>query len=1250
MGSQDPQDPGSQAPEQEAPSGPPDTVEAAPPAAQPQQPAPQPASGGGGLTPFQQHFADFWHSKGMSDAGIAGMLGTAHFEAPQGYTSYNQESGASGAYQYLASRATGEQQYAARHGLDPWHPDAQNGFAYSEIQPGGPEFDNAGKYLWEAKDPRFAADVMVKGFERPGPVATPIESHGAQGVAAALYPSIQARFASQTQTTPEAPAAPVQDTAGADAAESSYGQFLSKPVGQGKFDNVKMPGNLPDPAPPQSGVDAAEQGYSQWMAKANAARAAGNAPPVTAGTDWGSFGSALKELPRGIGRGALRALGFPEDAIEWANHYFAAHPHNAELVGLPLGEPSKPGGEIAPMPATAQKFGVSSEDLMKQVKYETGHNDLQSLITGDNGGLDLHQQDQSIGGTILGDMGEFIGAGASPTGLGKDALSMLRNPKTSTALGAILHHVLMPAGASGGLDAGKFAVDEAQQNNWISPGTADAIGIAGRIGLGALAIRGMMTGGAIKEAGAKAISPAGQAEHMFESQYATPEEAAQAKAGALSEIENFDPNSIAPGYQAPAAYRSSSRPLQQWAQNITERNEATLGHQDANRGAIEAMRPQGDASDAMTALSNDRASRQKAIEAGVRQALTNADQAADIAATGSSGTQLPWGGGEGAASKFDKGQATVQALQAVRDDAAKNIVDAQWQVARDQGLTTSPGLTTKMYPEVEALMAPYIRGGKGVFPFDVTRELYQKDPRTMFDPVGNRLPGADAGRLYTDQNTTLDDLQRLSSNVGNALRIEQDKIAAPGMGGSPQRYRLLTQLSNIIDGAVDDSAERSGTSFALQTARDATKQFKTNFVGEGGLGDILSGRVAAADAPARLQQWLGNSNSAMEAAQKLKSALAFHSGADALRTAAPDTPPAALQQQFHNNMADWLRQDYVNTVAGARSKTAGQQWLDAHNGFFQKMQGNPTYDQLQQELQAHANVGDPTMLGNYQKAAEQSERELDLSAAGRVLNGMTNGKGVPYALDTILKAPATVQGKMMAQLLGAAVKGDPSLAGFRGVQRMLWDRVMLAATRTDPMNPTANYYSFGQAKSFVDGAKPAFDAMRAADPKWSANMDRLLNTMVMEDRSRLNPGLQLPEAATPKRSAIGMGRDALVRLGQIGFSRLMGPLLEGHGMANSMQAVGQSSAWFRGAAQGLISKQTAARIARLDPTARAQSAIEEALMDTHDDPTKIRALLTPYTGSSGYKWAAGVEPWLRASGVELPQGWLNPQQPAGPGE
>lgn len=1273
MGNQDPQDPGANeknftppasTPDQfanEGPGGYAQEPEQEAPASPQEEAPPQPA--GGGLTPFQQHFADFWHGKGMSDAGIAGMLGTAHYEAPQGYTSYNPTSGASGSYQYLGSRAEQEQAYAQQHGLDPWHPDAQNGYAYSEIQPNGPEYDSTGKYLWHAADPRMAADVMVRGFERPGPVDTPIESSGAQRVAASLYPAIQARYA---QAAGQPPADPTGVDVAIDRLLKSEG-----PTGQGKFDHQILPPTVttPQPSPVTDSVNRLLEQEDAANKQAGQAKQA----PMPPGYDWGSLGSALLELPRGIPMGFLSKLGLPADVFNFMQHYYQEHPADASQVGI-YGVPLPPEAQtqldkeaaagvkppsglqmleqaiahpsslfqtdnkatLEAAKGMPQRVPLGTEDLANAVKYATG--------------IDLHQQDQSTGGMFASDIGQFIGAGATPFAAAKGAIenpSALLNVTKKTVLGGILHNILMPAGASGGLDLGKIAVDKYSPDQ----GTANAIGIGSRIALGvagtALAHRGMEIAGEASKAAGEGISAPGQVSTAFKSVYKGDEAAANAaKAQASQEIADHNPDTLLPGYEAPAALRTASLPIQQMYHDMVQKDMILRGRADRNAIVLqEGMRPEGDAQDAVTAVQNMQNTRQQTIDHSIDLLKEESEQKMLAAQQSSTGRTLQPGDTK---NQFDLGQTMVDGLNATRDDWFAHA-DNQWDIAREHGYLDVQAPVNAMYGKLGEEMAKNIQQRQGAdFPWQIVGDLYSKDagggglvrggganPQTgLFDAYGNRLTNPTAFPLLKEGQTSLDDLKAVDSRLGNAIRMEQGRISAPGQGGNPALLKSMVQVRNHIWDAIQTGAANAGQdhTVALQTAMDATAQAYNTFV-HGGLSRLLNEQGGAAIAPDELNRYLGTSLKAVNSADAFSKAIAGRTGAADTRAGNPHLPPAQLQDQTWNTMADWLRQTYLNAYHNGSPGT-GQKWLNNHVGFFDQLKGNPIIDNLRTELQEHANASSPARTGAINEAQKQLQSDLDKSAAGIFL-------GKPQArLNAVFGARDP--GMAMTQLMQDTVKADPTLNAFHGLQRMLWDRLSMEAERGgDPLRPGENYYSGKQAKEFLDANKPAFDAMRKADPAFGQRLDRLVNTLAIEDRSRVAPGLELPQSVAKAKpwSPLSSGSVRVFQLAAGSLGRHILPKVFGGGMVSSMQASAQASAFAREIAQHLPESGLLNKIP--DPVGDARRAIEDALFD----PEKMRGLLAPINGKSGQKWAAGLEPWLRASGVMLPQGFLNPEEP-----
>ena len=94
-----------------------------------------------------------------------------------------------------------------------------------------------------------------------------------------------------------------------------------------------------------------------------------------------------------------------------------------------------------------------------------------------------------------------------------------------------------------------------------------------------------------------------------------------------------------------------------------------------------------------------------------------------------------------------------------------------------------------------------------------------------------------------------------------------------------------------------------------------------------------------------------------------------------------------------------------------------------------------------------------------------------------------------------------------------------------------------------------------------------------------------------------------------------------------------------------MQAAGIASS-LGGEMAEHIPGQIKGAIQKIDPVLAAHAMLREA----QHNPEIMRGLLAPVTGPSGNKWAKGIEPWVKATGVQIPQPWLNPnlEGPTGP--
>lgn len=124
--------------------------------------------------------AQFASSKGLSAAGVAGVLGT--WQAESGLNpGITNSIGAHGLAQWLAGRRTQLQQLAHNMGSTENSIAVQLEFWWQEMQQ--PQYAGLLHTLRTTNDPRAAATAMVTIYERPGPGGDP----GAPGFAATFF-------------------------------------------------------------------------------------------------------------------------------------------------------------------------------------------------------------------------------------------------------------------------------------------------------------------------------------------------------------------------------------------------------------------------------------------------------------------------------------------------------------------------------------------------------------------------------------------------------------------------------------------------------------------------------------------------------------------------------------------------------------------------------------------------------------------------------------------------------------------------------------------------------------------------------------------------------------------------------------------------------------------------------------------------------------------------------------------------------
>ena len=125
--------------------------------------------------------SQFLANKGLSSAGVAGVLGGMQAESGLDPTSRNSASGATGIAQWLGPRLTSLENLAASMGTSVSNLDAQLEYWWQEMS--SPQYAGLLHELQTTTNPQQAARDYVSVFERPGPGGDP----GAPGYAQTFY-------------------------------------------------------------------------------------------------------------------------------------------------------------------------------------------------------------------------------------------------------------------------------------------------------------------------------------------------------------------------------------------------------------------------------------------------------------------------------------------------------------------------------------------------------------------------------------------------------------------------------------------------------------------------------------------------------------------------------------------------------------------------------------------------------------------------------------------------------------------------------------------------------------------------------------------------------------------------------------------------------------------------------------------------------------------------------------------------------
>jgi hypothetical protein len=1162
------------------------------PAASPASSSTSAARSASGLTDDALDYVDRMAQHGYSAEQIAGGLGVSTYEGGGSLNplAVNKASGAFGISQDLGSRKDGLAAFLdQRYGTNQGSPTVADETDYNLSELSGPEAA-ADRAIRAAGTTDDAATAWSHNFERPGAAAEPAEIATAQKHAASYLPYVSARLAElQGQGTrlgdaaggPNLVASVSAGAAGDSADDAAWDEALrararalGKPdptlPGPPRVENVQLP-------PSETSPSADPWGEALRLRDQARARAAGNAgswsPPgqpaatATGGSAFPSvpppgsgifreLGHDVRLLPGAVARGLTDLLGTPADVISAKASYDVQNPQAA--VDTAVGGPSL--ADVGPSLLPAQP-GASSP-ISALVAPATSRsitalaNRAGAALGAGPGMLNSPAEsgDYDVGHNAAFGLGRFVGASIDPLnplgviGVGR-ALAEGAGGVGRAALGAVGTHVLAPAAIAGGADVGTYAAgalggSPAEQR--FAAAAAIPLGILARG-----AAEGVLLGGIEKgksAAGAAGDLLSGKATPIFDN----PAGAADALRNGAFESGLPHPGAGLPtGYIVPGATASMDVGGQAFfAQTVHDDRLANGAYRDlldGNTAALHGALPGGDPADAVGYVRSVQDARQQTVDMRVAQAKSDADLAQTAAARGTAGQGMLIGA-PGKADLFNYANEVVNQLAGARDDA-RAMADDAWNVARQGGFTTATTDTRPMYNALEGLAQRSIQNlqAPGTFPYRELAPLYQDgDLRGMFDATGVRKPSTIAAGAGNGPNATLagpatlDTLHSLQSSLGASIRQEQDALRSGSGAGSSVKLANLTAVRNVVAQTIETGAMQAGNYASMRNALNASATYHNTF-GQGILGDILAS-ADRGNAPQKLASYLGNSTKAQTSAAAFANAVALRNGAGEARAAAAPgafdaaapgmgtglpgiggNPGAAPAEGMRGALADWLRQDYL-LVRSEGGPLAGQKWQE-NNAAFLSGAGNggatDPFSRLNDDV-TRLNQSDAA-LPQLRDAAARDQDSVEVKMAQAFL-GANEGKEIEAAL----RGQAPAQG--MQRLIGM-VRQDATGQAFRGLQRMMFDRVMAAAQKYPEGGTGAPYYSGRAAQAFMQANRGAFSALRNADPVVGGNLDKLVNGLAAEDAIRARPQV----AGLPKSLS-----EAAPMPGQGAFSRTLG--------------------------------------------------------------------------------------------------------------
>jgi hypothetical protein len=322
--------------------------------------------------------------------------------------------------------------------------------------------------------------------------------------------------------------------------------------------------------------------------------------------------------------------------------------------------------------------------------------------------------------------------------------------------------------------------------------------------------------------------------------------------------------------------------------------------------------------------------------------------------------------------------------------------------------------------------------------------------------------------------------------------------------------------------------------------------------------------------------------------------------------------------QFRNSIADWLRQDFLQTRSEGGSAGA-QKWIANHSQFFQNTDPTGPFAKLKSELDG-LNQADQAADLMQNVHTPRSLDEIQKSQSQLYLDG-----------DPGLKIEAALRGQDpytgMKNLINT-VRQDPTGQAFNGLVRDMFDRTLVASKVID--GARGNYYYSGvQARRFLNQYQGAFDAIKEADPAIGSRLQRVINALDKTDQITRNPNAVFtsPDGGISSVSPTALGITA---------SQFVGARVGRYIPSGGIQGPAIASNFFKRTTEQLFNKM-------------GVETQEKLIRDMLLDKRTFQTMTTPLTSQEAADRVGALlqkyieDPNMRATAVQIGQAAVNPE-------